>query len=142
MITREQLRELAEFQSPQGNAVSFYFHPGVPQNKAHREEHILVKDMVHEALDGAPAHALTDGLRSDLNRIAALGEKLPNNHTRAMGLLACADHRIWMEIDFAAGHLVNRLLVNSRFHLAPLIAALSEFPNGCVALIDREKALI
>jgi peptide chain release factor subunit 1 len=142
MITREQLRQLAEFQSSQGNAVSFYFHPGIPQNKAHREEHILVKDLVHDALASVPAPAMTDGLRSDLNRIAALGEKLPNNHTRGKAILACAQSGIWVEIDFAAGHLTNRLIVNSRFHLAPLTAALSESAPCCVAVVDREKALI
>ena len=142
MITREQLRQLAEFQSPQGNAVSFYFHPGIPRNKAHREEHILIKDLVHDALASAPAHAVNDGLRSDLDRIAALGEKLPNNHTRGKAILACAQSGIWVEVDFAAGHLTNRLIVNSRFHLTPLTAALSESAQCCVAVVDREKALI
>lgn len=142
MITREQLRQLAEFQSPQGSAVSFYFHPGIPRNKAHREEHILIKDLVHDALASVPAHSVTDGLRSDLERIVALGDKLPNNHTRGKAILACAQSGIWAEIDFAAGQLTNRLVVNSRFHLAPLTAALSQAAPCCVAVVDREKALI
>jgi len=37
MITREEIRQLAQFESPAGCAVSFYFQPQTPQNKSHRE---------------------------------------------------------------------------------------------------------
>ncbi len=52
MITRENLRELAQFHSTDGNtcALSFYFQPQTPQNRSHREESILVKDLVREAM--------------------------------------------------------------------------------------------
>ena len=36
-ITREQIRELAEFQDEQCCALSFYFQPAAPSNKAHKE---------------------------------------------------------------------------------------------------------
>ena len=49
-ITREQIRELAEFQDEKSCAVSFYFQPSTPRNKAHKEETILVKDLVRDAL--------------------------------------------------------------------------------------------
>ena len=40
MVTREELRELAQFRFQNGDncAVSFYFQPRTPLNKAHREE--------------------------------------------------------------------------------------------------------
>ena len=38
MITREQIQELAEFEDPEGCALSFYFQPTAPQNKAHKED--------------------------------------------------------------------------------------------------------
>ena len=47
-ITREQLRELAEFQDQKCCAVSFYFQPSTPRNKAHKEDAILIKDLVRE----------------------------------------------------------------------------------------------
>ncbi len=52
MITREEIRELAEFRSSNAHdcAISFYFAPHTPQNKSHREETILVKDLVRQAL--------------------------------------------------------------------------------------------
>ena len=49
-ITREQIRELAEFQDTQSCAVSFYYQPSAPRNKAHKEDTILVKDLAREAL--------------------------------------------------------------------------------------------
>ena len=41
MLTREDLRQLADFEC-RGNefAISFYFQPGIPQDKSHREEAI------------------------------------------------------------------------------------------------------
>ena len=50
MITREEIRRLAQVQSTEGGAISFYFQPQTPQNKSHREEAILVKDLVRDAL--------------------------------------------------------------------------------------------
>ncbi len=49
-ITREQIRELAEFQDENSCAVSFYFQPSAPRNKAHKEDTILIKDLAREAL--------------------------------------------------------------------------------------------
>ena len=49
-ISREQLRELAEFQDVKSCAVSFYFQPSTPRNKAHKEDMILIKDLAREAL--------------------------------------------------------------------------------------------
>ncbi len=50
MITREQIHELAEFEDPSACALSFYFQPTPPRNKAHKEEAILTKDLAREAL--------------------------------------------------------------------------------------------
>ncbi len=53
MITREDIRELAEFQGSDADcAISFYFQPARPSNKAHREQAILAKDLVRQALAG------------------------------------------------------------------------------------------
>ena len=50
MITRADIRELANFHSPEGCAVTFYYQPTVPANRSHRDETILVKDLVNNAL--------------------------------------------------------------------------------------------
>jgi hypothetical protein len=50
MITREQIHELAQFEDQGACALSFYFQPTAPRNKAHKEEAILTKDLAREAL--------------------------------------------------------------------------------------------
>ena len=50
MITREQIHELAQFEDQAACALSFYFQPTAPRNKAHKEEAILTKDLAREAL--------------------------------------------------------------------------------------------
>src|SRR5882757_5544570 len=50
MITREQIHELAQFEDEGACALSFYFQPTPPRNKAHKEEAILTKDLAREVL--------------------------------------------------------------------------------------------
>mgnify|MGYP006187185171 CR=1 FL=1 len=72
MITRENIRELAEFQSAEGTAISFYYQPETPQNKSHRGEAILVKDLVREALRDAETRGRNGKARADLERIVEI----------------------------------------------------------------------
>src|SRR5262245_35208346 len=53
MITRDMIRDLAEFQSPQGDAITFYYQPQTPQDKSHRQEAITIKDIVKDAMKRA-----------------------------------------------------------------------------------------
>ena len=69
MITRREIRGLAEFQSARGCAVTFYYQPGAPPNQSHREEAILVKDLVRGALREAEKEGRNDYARADLNRM-------------------------------------------------------------------------
>ena len=40
-----------QFDNPEDCALSFYFQPQTPQNKSHRGETILVKDLVQQAIE-------------------------------------------------------------------------------------------
>jgi hypothetical protein len=71
-ITREEIRELAEFQDQGGCALSFYFQPSIPRNKAHKEETILAKDLAREALRQLESKGKPDCARGDLDRILRL----------------------------------------------------------------------
>ena len=44
-MTRDQIRQLAEFTDNNSCAGSFYFQPSTPRNKAHKEDTILIKDL-------------------------------------------------------------------------------------------------
>src|SRR5262245_13039682 len=65
MITREEIRELAQLESKSACAVSFYFQPQIPQDKSHRHEVILIKDLVRESLRKAERRRNHTALRED-----------------------------------------------------------------------------
>lgn len=143
MITREELRQLAELEVTPAAAVSFYFQPQPPQNKSHREEAILVKDLVRDALRTAEREGGNGSARADLERILGLAEQLHGNHARAKAVFACGARGIWREFDLPARLDRTRLVVNSRFHLAPLAIFLdSNEHRTCIVLLDRERARI
>ena len=140
MITREDLRQLAQLESPQGCAVSFYFQPQTPQNGSHKGENILAKDLVRAAERTAERCRTRALVHSDLERIQELAENLHGNHTRAKAIFACAARDIWREFDLPPRLRSSQIFVNNRFHLRPLVAIMAASPRCCVALIDREKA--
>jgi peptide subunit release factor 1 (eRF1) len=142
MITREELRHLAQIESSEGCAISFYFQPQTPQDKSHREEGILVKDLVKDALRQAERNGNHNALREDLKRVLEIAEGLHGNHSRGKAILACRDQNIWWEIDVPAQLGRSQLKVNSRFHLSPLVAATACASNACIVVADRQKARI
>jgi hypothetical protein len=142
MITREEIRQLAQFESPSGCAISFYFQPQTPQNKSHREEAIMAKDLVRDALRKAERNGTHAAQREDLERILAIAEGLHGNHSRGKAIFACREHGIWRELDIPPRPEPSQIRVNSRFHLRPLVDAKSGLPRTCIALVNRKKARI
>src|SRR5205085_3298946 len=137
MISRETLLQLASLQSPTDSAISFYYQPQPPQDKSHRDEAILLKDLVRQAHNGG--HQPSE---KDLQRILALAETLVNNHARGKALFACAALGIWQEFEIPVHPFRTQLIVNRRFHLRPLAMALASMPQTCILLIDRKRARI
>jgi len=142
MITREEIRQLAQFESPSGCAISFYFQPQTPQNKSHREEAIMAKDLVRDALRKAERNGTHATQRGDLERILAIAEGLHGNHSRGKAIFACREQGIWRELDIPPRPEQSQIRVNSRFHLRPLVDAKSGLPRTCIALVNRKKARI
>jgi peptide subunit release factor 1 (eRF1) len=145
MITRDDIRELAELQcieEEEGCAVSFYFQPRTPQNKSHREEAILLKDLVRDTLRQAEKDGKNASLRRDLQRIVDVAADLHGNQARAKAMFACDTRHFWREFDIPPQLSGTQLLVNRRFHLKPLAALLGAHPRICVALLDRHKARV
>jgi peptide chain release factor subunit 1 len=142
MITREDIRELAQFQSENGEgcALSFYFQPQTPQNKSHREEAILAKDLVRNALREAEKNGKNGGTRADLQRILEIAGNLRGNQAKAKAIFACGARNFWREFDLPPRLWGTQLFVNRRFHLKPLAALLGAQPRVCVTLVDRQRA--
>jgi peptide chain release factor subunit 1 len=140
MITREDIRELAAFQSNgDGCALSFYFQPHTPQNRSHKEETILAKDLVRQALREAEKHGKSACAREDLDRILEIANNLHGNQARAKAVFASSTKKIWREFDLPPQLPGTQLFVNRRFHLKPLAALLGAQPKLCVALVDRQR---
>jgi len=142
MITREEIRQLAQFESPSGCAISFYFQPQTPQNKSHREEAIMAKDLVRDALRKAERNGTHAAQREDLKKILAIAEGLHGNHSRGKAIFSCREQGIWRELDIPPRPEPSQIRVNSRFHLRPLVDAKSGLPRTCIALVNRKKARI
>jgi peptide subunit release factor 1 (eRF1) len=142
MITREEIRQLAQIESPSRCAVSFYFQPETPQNRSHREEVILIKDLVRETLRRSERNGNNATLREDLARVLHIAEGLHGNHSRGKVIFACREQGVWREFDLPPRLGRSRISVNSRFHLRPLVEAQSAVPRTCIALVNRKKSRI
>jgi peptide subunit release factor 1 (eRF1) len=151
-LTREQIRELAEFQDAKSCAVSFYFQPAAPRNKAHKEDTILVKDLVREALRSLESKGAAgkekeskerkDCARADLDRILRLSGELRSNGTHGKAVFACSAQNLWREYDLPASLPATQLFVDRRFHLKPIAHLLGASPLLGVVLVDRHRARI
>jgi peptide subunit release factor 1 (eRF1) len=141
MITREDIRELAGFQGEGAEcAISFYFQPAPPSNRSHREQAILVKDLVHQALREAEKSGRNGKARADLQRILDLAGEWQGNRTRAKAVFACGSRNIWREVDLPPKLAKTQLFVNRRFHLKELALLLGRQPRLWVAFVDRHRA--
>jgi peptide subunit release factor 1 (eRF1) len=141
-MTREQIRELAEFQDEKSCAVSFYFQPSAPRNKAHKEDTILVKDLAREALRTVENKEKKDSARADMDHILRLSTELRSNGTHGKAVFACAAQNVWREYDLPASLPGTQLFVDRHFHLKPIAHLLGAFPLLGVVLVDRHRARI
>jgi peptide subunit release factor 1 (eRF1) len=151
-MTRDQIRELAEFQDRHACAVSFYFQPSTPRNKAHKEDAILIKDLAREAfnrLEGkgpknktAEAKSRKDAARADIERILRLAPGLRSNGAHGKAVFACSAKNIWHEYDLPATLPATQLFVDRHFHLKPVAHLLGAFPRVGVVLVDRHRTRI
>jgi len=159
-ITREQIRELAEFDDPNSCAVTFYFQPSAPRNKAHKEDAILMKDLAREALhrldrqgqdrhsqdrqnkDRQSTEGRKDAARADVDRILQRSAEFRGNGSHAKAVFACAAGKVWREFDLPATLPGTQLFVGRHFHLMPLAHLFGAYPRLGVVLVDRHRARI
>jgi peptide chain release factor subunit 1 len=141
MISREQLRQLAEFQCDDNGAITFYFQPAVPADKSHRQESILVRDIVRQALQPFEKNGKKGPSRNDVEHILQLADHMNGNRSRGKAVFLCESKGVRQEFDLPARLPRTQVLVNRRFHLKPL-AALVDAPRCTVVLMDRKRARI
>lgn len=139
-MTREQIRELAEFEDEKCCALSFYFQPDTPRNKAHKEDAILIKDLARDAQRNLESKGKRDQARADLERVVQLSNELRSNGTHGKAVFACAARNFWREYDLPAHLPGTQLFFDRHFHLKPLAHLLGASPRLGVALVDRHRA--
>jgi peptide chain release factor subunit 1 len=142
MMTREQVRELAAFQADESKgacAVSFYFQPSPPQDRSHRSEAIVAKDVVKEALKSTAAQGKNGPLHADLARVLEFATSL-RGQSKGRAVFACSSQNFWKEYELPPHLGSTRIYLESRFQLKPLAALLGAQPAVCVAMVDRQRA--
>ena len=142
MIARDEIRELANFHSPEICALTFYYQPSTPHDLSHRSESILVKDMLRNAQREAEKGGKDGCARADLERVSALVEALHGNGGKAKAIFACAGQDFWREFDLPPHLPRTQVILNRRFHLKPLAALLREGRRTLIVLADRTKARV
>ena len=141
MISREDIRALAEFQGSGADcAISFYYQPERPSNKSHRQQSILAKDLVRQALHEAEKNGRNGWARADLQRILDRAGEWQGNRTRAKAVFACGSRDLWREFDLPPQLANTQLFVNRRFHLKELALVLGGQPHLWLAFVDRHRA--
>lgn len=136
-IIAEELKELSQFWSEQGDALSLYSKaPAAPSDLSRREDRIHAKDKMREALGKLHGTAPVD--RRDIERILNTVTEMKGNGGRAKVIFACARRGIWREYDVPAD-LSLRVDAGCAFTLAPLIAQQQSRRRYCIALADRNR---
>ena len=141
-MTRDEIRELASFQADETKgacALSFYFQPDPPQDRSHRREAIVAKDIVKQALKSAAASGKNGSLHADLDRVLDLATNLRGN-SRGRAVFACSAQKFWREYELPPQLGGTHIYLQPRFQLKPLAALLGAQPALSVAVVDRQRA--
>ena len=142
MMTRDEVRELAAFQADETKgacALSFYLQPDPPQDRSHRREAIVAKDVVKQALKSAAASGKNGSLHADLDRVLDLATNLRGN-ARGRAVFACSAQNFWREYELPPLLGATQIYLQPRFQLKPLAALLGAQPALSVAVVDRQRA--
>jgi peptide chain release factor subunit 1 len=142
MMTRDEIRELAAFQANETKgacALSFYFQPDPPQDRSHRREAIVAKDIVKQALKSAAAIGKNGSLHADLDRVLDLATNLRGN-ARGKAVFACSAQNFWKEYELPPHLGGTQIYLQPQFQLKPLAALLGAQPALCVVMLDRQRA--
>jgi peptide chain release factor subunit 1 len=142
MMTRDEIRELAAFQADETKgacALSFYFQPDPPQDRSHRREAIVAKDIVKQALKSTAAIGKNGSLHADLDRVLDLATNLRGN-ARGRAVFACSAQNFWREYELPPHLGGTQIYLQPQFQLRPLAALLGAQPALYVVVVDRQRA--
>lgn len=123
IVTREDLKTLADFRDENSHAVTFYFKPAGGANAARDAK--VVQLEARDVISSAFATGLRkSGLLRDLDEILQISENAPESEGLMKVVFACRERGVWLEYDIPAEGRHVRLHVGNHFDLAPLLRAL------------------
>jgi len=136
-IALEELKELAGFWANAGDALSVFLQVRTPSEISHREEVIVIKDKIQQALGSLKGRSPAD--RSDVQRVLETVGAMKGNGGRAKIIFACNRKKLWREYNLS-GEFPTRAEAGPAFVLAPLLAQGQTQKRYCIALADRNRA--
>lgn len=139
-ISKEQFDQLSSFWSDSPNAITLYFPAGQPSELSHREEPILLKDMIEQGPAPTGSSPRQDPeLREDIAHLLSVVSGMKGNHGLTKVIFACHKDGLWEEFDLP-GKFAATYHVGNSFLLAPLMACFNKRKRYCIALADRNRA--
>jgi hypothetical protein len=136
-ISVEELKELAGLWTDKADALSLYLQVETPSELSGREEVIIAKEKIKNALGTLKGKNAAD--LADVQRVMETVTEMKGNGGRAKIIFACRRLKVWREYD-VPGHFATRVEVGSTFALAPLLAQRQNRRRYCIALADRNRA--
>ena len=143
MVTRENIRELAQFQAthPDACALTFYFQPAAPQDKSHRSDAIQVKDLIRNAAREIEKQGKKSVRETIWIDSWSWLEASPPTSTARRPYSPAVQWISGANSIFRRSNRKNAAgRVNRAFELKPLAALLGAHPRLCLALVDRQRA--
>lgn len=132
------LKQLSPVHSARGCAISLYYFPQAPQNTAHRDDAILLKDIIRDTRKKLEAEGKREAA-ADIERLSALAEQWARDGKSPHAVFACAEHGIFDEMELSGQEGETKLHINSRFHLGPLAEASRTDGQYLVVLADSVR---
>ncbi len=136
-VTREDLLALANSFDENACAVSFYFSLSSSPDNSHRQEVLLIKQLVSDVLSKLGTE---DRVSKDLAAIIAAAEEVRHTPSQLKAVFACRDQHIWQAFDLPAYGPISRLEIGRHFHIAPLLQARDSSGPYCAVMVERGKA--
>jgi len=121
----------------QDDVASFNFSLSSTPDGSHREERVMVKDMVRDALRGIDK---ASGLAASLESLLSTAGEIRTAPSRLRAVFACRSQNFYREFDLPAYGSVHYLNLGRTFHLAHLLRAIDSCRPYGVALIEHGKA--
>jgi peptide subunit release factor 1 (eRF1) len=145
MITREQLKNLLQFQDGEHLVTSCYLNLDRARMVSQKLK-IRTKDLLntaHQALaHKAGSHQQRESLREDFGRIEAFVlQEITTNHHKGLAIFSCSAMKFWQ--TYRLPRMVRNILIADKVpYIRPLVAILAEFHRYCALLVDQTQGKI